>query len=123
MSDKILKGAAVILRQKDSVLLTLRKAGDNIGTWELPAGHIEEGEDPVSTAMREVYEETNLVVTELQLVATFESTALFEAGSFAGELINREPDQHEVLSWCPATKLPLPQGPSLRYCVEHGLLG
>ena len=123
MNAVVVRGVAVLIRQEDSVLLTLRKAGDNIGTWELPAGHIEEGEDPVSTAVREVYEETNLVVTELQLVATFESTALFEAGSFAGELINKEPNQHEELSWCPATKLPLPQGPSLRYCVEHGLLG
>lgn len=40
------------------------------GHWDLPKGNIEEGEDPYTTALREVFEETGLV--NLKLYPGFE---------------------------------------------------
>lgn len=42
--------------------------------WSLPKGHIEEGENPKDTAIRETIEETNLDVTKLDGILTFLTT-------------------------------------------------
>jgi len=35
-------------------------------SWSLPKGHIDRGEDRISTAKREIYEETRIKVTEMK---------------------------------------------------------
>ncbi len=117
-----MKGVAVLLRDANSILLTLRKAGENIGTWELPAGHIEDGEDPAETVCREVLEETGLVVSNAQLIATFDVIHLFTATVDSGFLENREPNHHDAVGWFTVSALPSPRGPSLKYAIEHNLI-
>jgi 8-oxo-dGTP diphosphatase len=45
------------------VLLGLKKSGFGVGKWVGLGGHIEEGEKPVAAAVREVAEESGLVVS------------------------------------------------------------
>ena len=54
--------AGVILTEGASVLLVKRKFDPRAGAWCLPAGFMESGETPEHTAVREVGEETGLVV-------------------------------------------------------------
>lgn len=119
MNQNNLAGVAVVITQDNNILLTLRKAGDNIGTFELPAGHIEDGEDLEETAKREVFEETGLVIGDLKVLATFGVTCLFEGKIISGELINREPHAHESVEWYSLDNLPSPLGPSIKYYVEN----
>lgn len=49
----------VVFREADGVLHVLL-IRDPYGNWGLPKGHVEEGEEPVEAALREVREETGL---------------------------------------------------------------
>lgn len=54
---------AVILLQRNAILLVKRKYEPRAGAWSLPAGFIEMGEGPELCAIREVKEETNCDIT------------------------------------------------------------
>ena len=62
-------GAGVVCINEESVLLVQINYGPFRGSWILPGGMCEPGEHPHEAAKREVYEETNLHVTELSLMA------------------------------------------------------
>ena len=48
----------IIINDKNEVLLIHH----NVGHWDFPKGHVEEGETEIETAIREVKEETNIDV-------------------------------------------------------------
>ena len=91
--------AAIFDDERQKVLLTRRS--DN-GLWCLPGGHMEPGESPAETCIREVKEETGLDVRVVRLVGIYTDpnrmieyadgtryhmvTMTFEAEPFDGEL-------------------------------------
>ena len=60
--------AAVIISDKDSILLVQRMYDPQKGKWTLPSGFIDAGEDPKHAAVRECLEETGLHIVDVQLV-------------------------------------------------------
>jgi 8-oxo-dGTP pyrophosphatase MutT (NUDIX family) len=59
-------GSFVLIKNKKQEVLLARRA-DN-GIWTLPGGGIEHGESPSGAAIREVREETGLIISEPTLV-------------------------------------------------------
>jgi 8-oxo-dGTP pyrophosphatase MutT (NUDIX family) len=59
--------AAIIRDEKNRILLQ-KTSEDN---WSLPAGAIEPGETPARAIVREVWEETNLIVRPLRIAGVF----------------------------------------------------
>ncbi|MGJ3238738.1 MAG: NUDIX domain-containing protein [Anaerolineae bacterium] len=59
---------AVIFDQRGRVLVQKRK---DDGLWDLPGGLYEPGEEPAGTVMREVYEETGLIVHPTRLIGVY----------------------------------------------------
>lgn len=55
--------AVVFIENNEQVLLIRRAMNPERGKWALPAGYIDDGEDPREAAVREAREETGLEVT------------------------------------------------------------
>ncbi|HSH03299.1 MAG TPA: NUDIX domain-containing protein [Anaerolineae bacterium] len=64
-------GVGVLVIHNDQVLLIKRGVHPFIGQWSLPAGYLDAGEDPAVTAVREVYEETNLTIAITNLINVY----------------------------------------------------
>lgn len=60
--------AVVFIEHEAAVLLVRRAMNPERGKWALPAGYIDNGEDPRAAAAREVFEETGLRVDITHLI-------------------------------------------------------
>jgi len=99
------------------VLLGYKKAGFGAGRWVGLGGHVEDGEDPVDAAVREVAEESGLIVTSSALThlaslefvfparPSWDQTAeVFVTADFVGEAVESD----EVIPcWFAVGALPL----------------
>lgn len=122
MNENIVRvGVVVIIRRQHKILLGLRKGNHGGGTWSLPGGHIEFGEEPVEAARREVLEETGLHLGDIHVWRTqpwvntyfFESnkqyiTLFFESSQIGGEPKVMEPPKCERWEWFRHNELPTP---------------
>jgi 8-oxo-dGTP diphosphatase len=61
----------MVLDEEGKILLVKRAMTPERGKWSIPAGFLDHGEDPASTAEREVLEETNLQVAISGLVDVY----------------------------------------------------
>ena len=59
----------VLVVDGGGVLAMERDAGRDAGTWAFPGGHVEAGEHPETAAVRELVEETGLVVGRASLAS------------------------------------------------------
>ena len=64
-------GAYGVIRKKDKVALVLKGRGAYVGQWDLPGGKVEVGENPESTLIREIQEETGLMTDDYHLIGVF----------------------------------------------------
>lgn len=55
-------GVGVLIVKEGEILLVRRLMNPEKGKWSIPAGFVDRGENPKETAVREVWEETNLQV-------------------------------------------------------------
>ncbi len=74
--------ATVVIEYQGGIVLLKRNIEPDRGTWHLPIGHAEFGEDPADAALREVYEETGLILADLQFLAYEHSPSYGDARLF-----------------------------------------
>ena len=72
------KVAKAVLHRNNKVLLLRNERG-----WDLPGGHIKEGEDIISGLKREVFEETGLTISDVTSLGARHSNKEFFCASFA----------------------------------------
>ena len=94
--------AKVVIINEDGEVLILKRASHmdwNPGKWDLPGGHLKEGESEEEAAKREVKEETNLTVDDLKKIGEVNEITVFETRiSGAGEDIGDD-DENEGHAW------------------------
>jgi 8-oxo-dGTP diphosphatase len=126
MSFPIGLGVMVFIIRDGKYLFLKRKSKHGFGTWALPGGKIDYGEDPIQTAVRETKEETGLDVTDLKIL-TF-TNDIFESGyqymtvwlvcncPEDQEPAIMEPEKHSEIGWYDFTE---PPSPLLEPCFEN----
>ncbi len=121
MADRpVLIPAAYIFLEKDGKFLLMRRAntGYEDGNYQNPSGHVEAGETPSETAIRETKEEVGVTIApqDLEFVHTavrlnkertcFRIAFFFRAKKWKGEIQNMEPEKCDDLLWVSPDDLP-----------------
>mgnify|MGYP000485579306 FL=1 len=65
MSNDVRVGVAVIIMRQNTILLGERIGAHGANTWATPGGHLEFGESVEQCAIREVFEETGLNISQI----------------------------------------------------------
>jgi ADP-ribose pyrophosphatase YjhB (NUDIX family) len=121
-------GVGVVVVEEGRILLVRRAMNPERGKWSLPAGYLDQGEDPKLTAAREVLEETGLVVSIGETLEVFHNPAgsgasifiLYSATRIGGELLAG--DDADATGFFALAELPPLAFASTRAAVAH-LLG
>lgn len=74
------KSAGGVVINHHGKILVVNQKGTS---WSLPKGHVEEGEDLITAAKREIYEESG--VTNLELIEEIGSYQRYKIDEFGGE--------------------------------------
>jgi ADP-ribose pyrophosphatase YjhB (NUDIX family)/catechol 2,3-dioxygenase-like lactoylglutathione lyase family enzyme len=116
-------GVGVFVLREGLVLLGLRRGSHGAGTWALPGGHLEFGETVERCALREIHEETGLVI-DVVARGPYTNDVFQDAGKHYvtvfvlaraphGEPALREPAKCAEWRWCRWSELPMPLFPPL----------
>lgn len=119
----------IVLDEHDRILL-LERCGTGFmdGFYSFPGGHVQDQEDIVDAAIREVREEAGIVLEEIQpaVVMPFESGVdfIFVSSKWSGEARICEPDKCSDLRWFNEQELPtniVPFAIEVFRCVAEGV--
>jgi len=132
--------AAVIVHDLEGQRVVLLQRGPHAkfaqGMWDLPVGKSEPGEPITETAIRELREETGLVVAaeDLRLVHVIHGargveapngflTVVFATHRWTGDLSNEEPTKHAQVAWAPIKAIPSEFVPTTASALHRYLNG
>ena len=117
--NKIVPAVYLILEQDGKILLGKRiNTGYQDGNYQVPAGHVEEGELPSEALIREAKEEVGIDINPNDLEFVHISfrpkhnetgdrvDIFFKAKKWSGDLVNIEPDKCESIDWFLYDNLP-----------------
>jgi 8-oxo-dGTP pyrophosphatase MutT (NUDIX family) len=102
-----------ILRRDGRILLCLRsrERRRHPGVWDVPGGHVVDGESERRALVRELEEEIGVRAdVPIEPWRTFRTESLefslFVVDAWEGDIANRAPHEHEQLRWISLEELP-----------------
>lgn len=121
----------IFLQKHNEVLLIQRSKTSSYGAgfYSLPGGKIEDNETARQAAIREAYEELDITIAkkDLDFVHVFHRNGegesifalVFKVTRWQGEIINKEPEKHDMVRWFAITQLPDNLLPAHRQAIEN----
>jgi len=91
----------VIVNDRGEILLLLRRKDQPFPMrWDLPGGHLKDGETWEEGARREVKEETNLDIKKMQMISDKGKNKYFKTADWGGEIFgSKELPEHDDFMW------------------------
>ena len=110
-------------------ILMLKRAGTGHydGYYDLPGGHLEQGEDIFDGMIREAKEEIGITIKRedmeiLHIYHKYKKGMLkfvFKVNEYEGEIINAEPQNCEKIEWIEIEKIPENTIPTIKIELEN----
>ncbi|SCG33813.1 NUDIX domain-containing protein [Micromonospora humi] len=102
-----------VLRDDERVLLVHRNAGRRWypDVWDLPGGHVDAGETPTESLVRELREELGITASEPsgppmhQIRGETFHMRIWLVDDWTGTPVNAAPDEHDAVAWFEASEL------------------
>ena len=119
MSENLPKiGVGTFVFRDGKFLMQKRQGAHGEGTWSIPGGHLEYGEAPEQTSVREVLEETGCEIENVRFAAATNDYFADEGKHYvtwwtmsdwkSGEPYITEPDKCSEQMWTDFDNLPIP---------------
>lgn len=131
VKQQVRVGVAVFIIKDDQILVGKRLSNHGKGTWALPGGHLEFGETPEQCAIREVFEETGLTITnpsnaiwtnDMFLESNKHYITLFLVAKYDHGIPKvLEPDKCSEWIWSKLSDIPEPMFKGLDTLINGGL--
>lgn len=135
MSDKVVVGVGIILKNRDGKVLIGKRKGSHAPFYSIPGGHLDPGESFEEGAAREIKEETGLELNQNDLkvisitnnIDTYKDegkhtiSVIIYSETFSGEPVLCEPDKCEEWIWVKPDALPEPHFEASRKGIENYL--
>lgn len=119
-------GVGIVVLQNGRILLGKRKGSHGAGTWSVPGGHLEFKETVEECTQRELFEETGLKTTSIELGPWTNNvideykhyiTLFVFINEFEGEPKLLEPHKCEGWAWFDMNELPSPLFPPVNSLI------
>lgn len=113
-------GLGVIIENENGHILIGKRTGSHAPYYSIPGGLLDIGESFVAGAIREVQEETDLTISNPEVITITNNLKTYQqegkhhisiilwSNSFSGELIIKEPTKCESWLWANPQDLPRP---------------
>ena len=123
-------GLGIIIVNEDGFVLIGKRKGGLAQKYSIPGGKLDLGETFEEGAAREIKEETNLDISEPQVIAVSNNLETFQeegkhyisvvllVKKFSGELQNMEPNKCEGWEWINPRELPEPHFDASRMAIS-----
>ena len=130
-TNRAVPASYLILEKNGKVLMSRRKNTNyQCGSYQLPAGHIDEGELPIECIIREAKEEVGIIISRADLEFVHvsyrpkhDNTAdrvdfFFRARKWQGNISNPEPEKSTDWEWVSYGKIPENSIPHVKDALE-----
>nr|WP_319401525.1 NUDIX domain-containing protein [uncultured Carboxylicivirga sp.] len=123
-------GIGVIIENINKKILIGKRKGSHAPFYSIPGGHLELGESFEEAAIKEIYEETGLIIDTPKVIAVTNNlrtytnekvhyiSVVLHTNQFQGEPVVKEKDKCETWNWVDPKQLPTPHFDASEFAVE-----